>query len=152
MLCILFPFRSGYGRWRGKRRKKMCTAQYPDPGRDIYDWFVHACVAGKSVPGYLITTQAAALHKQVRVDDFEQPSVNWLNRWKQHHGVNLVKQSGESKVADVTGTEFRSSWKKEDMARKRSTPALTQSCFARAFLTILWRYKLKRIGTTGKKS
>ena len=40
-------------------------------------------------------------------DEFE-PSTGCLNRWKQRHGVNLVKQSGESKSAHVTtATEFQ---------------------------------------------
>ena len=89
------------------RRKKTRTAQYPDFDRAVYDWFVQALAAGKPVSGYLITAQASALHKQMTGDDFE-PSTGWLNRWKQRHGVNLVKQSGESKSADVTAaTEFQ---------------------------------------------
>lgn len=82
-----------------KKRKAIMAGEFPKVEKRLYSWFLTQRHSHIPMTGPILKQKAKDLHKKLYGGEF-CASNGWLTRFKNRHGIRLLKQSGEKLSSD----------------------------------------------------
>ena len=85
-------------------RKRQREATCEDVSEALLRWFKQARSKEVPVSGPMLHEKAISLGKELGLTDFN-PSLSWVQRWRQRKGIVFKKQHGEKQDHDAVGAD-----------------------------------------------